>query len=289
MAKEWARDEREGWLCHLYGKDDEEGARNLPPDSVQHRLVDGLEGLLSHDVSPEDAAMQTASLIMSQEEISTPWANHIGLHLKATESFDDEKILQALADYLVELASLPDAIHKGPQAKTIELDSGFEQVELDRPIEIDGHTLWRDLPGYSMNLTESLQGPEQYLEVHGGHKKPLEAMQAWKNINTYIALVAVHPKAQAVPVLANHARLGVRTLAVALEHSNGTRLGRNAELHAPAAAQWLRIASKEIERVCAEGTQRFMTGDLWQSRGGTEVCDSARLAFWKSRLEDVGY
>jgi len=125
--------------------------------------------------------------------------------------------------------------------------------------------------------------------MHGGQKEPLEAMQAWKNINTYIALLAVHPKAQAIPVLANHACLGVRTLAVALEHSSETRLGRNSELHAPAAAQWLRIAGEEVERICAEETQQFMMGDLWQSHGGTEVCDSARLAFWKSRLKDMGY
>lgn len=125
--------------------------------------------------------------------------------------------------------------------------------------------------------------------MHGGHKEPLEATQAWKNINTFVALMAVHSKAQTIPVLANHAHVGVRTLAVALEHSSGTRLGRNSELHAPAAAQWLQIAGAEIETVCAEGTQRFMPGDLWESRGGTEVCDSARLAFWKSRLEDMGY
>ncbi len=114
-------------------------------------------------------------------------------------------------------------------------------------------------------------------------------MQAWKNVNTYLALLSVHPQAQKIPALAGMACLGPKTIAMALEYSSGSRLGKNSELHAPAVLEWLRIAGDEIERLCAEGTQRFGPGDLWTSRGGSDVCDNVRLAFWKYRLTDMGY
>lgn len=115
-------------------------------------------------------------------------------------------------------------------------------------------------------------------------------MQKWKNFNTYLALMAVHPKAQTIPVLAGEARLAFTTLATALEYPPGSKFGRNSELHAPAAAQWLRIAGKEIDRLCEEGTTQHYPGDLWKDRAmeGSR-CNSARLAFWKSRLTEMGY
>lgn len=114
-------------------------------------------------------------------------------------------------------------------------------------------------------------------------------MQKWKNFNTYLALMAVHPRAQAIPVLGDKTRLGFVTLSMALEHSPDTALGRNSGLHAPAAAQWLRIAGDKIEKLCEEGTGVMGAGDLWKDRGGAGVCNSARLAFWRSRLADMGY
>lgn len=306
MASEWAKSEREGWLCQLYGIDQDDGTRILPPDSIQSRMVDVLERVMSLDVSPKEGAAQTASLIMEQEDVDTPWNNHLGLHLHAAEVFDDEKVLEALVEYLIELASLPDAIHDGPDSRTFQTSYGTVQIEPGQPIETEDGRLWRDLPGYPINLTERLQGeytrsrtlillnltrlgPEQYRKIHGGHKEPLEAMQTWSNINTYVALMAVHPRAKTIPVLAHHARRGLITLAVRTEYSSGTWLGRNAGLHAPAAVQWLRIAGSEIERLCEAGTEQVFAGDLWQSRGGTDVCDSARLAFWKARLNELDY
>lgn len=158
MASEWARSQREGWLCYLYGEDNEDGTRTLSRDSVQYQLVDVLEHLLSFETSAKDAAAQTAFIMMAQKDVGTPWSNHMGMHLKAAESFDNEKVLQALVDYLVELATLPDTIHKGPELKTVETNQGTKEVELGQPIDIDGSALWRDLPEYSMNLGESLQG-----------------------------------------------------------------------------------------------------------------------------------
>lgn len=133
-------------------------------------------------------------------------------------------------------------------------------------------------------------GPEQYLKFHGGRSEPLEAMQQWKNFNTYLALMAVHPTAQTIPVLANTVRLGFRALVMALEEPLSSRLGRNSALHVPAAAQWFRLAGHEIARRCEQGSERCWAGDLWKGRGDDDkVCSSARLAFWKSRLAELGY
>lgn len=85
------------------------------------------------------------------------------------------------------------------------------------------------------------------------------------------------------------ARLGLKTLSMVLEYSPNTRLGQNVKLHVPAAAQWLRIAENEIERLCKGGTERMDTGDLWVGSGGGEVYDSAGLQFWRARIEAFGY
>lgn len=307
MSNEWTQTQRKGWLCKLYGTSIDDGTRALQHDTVQSQLLDVLDELISHKLPPNDAAIQTASKVLAQADVSTPWANIVGLVLNAAETFDDETVLQALIDYLAELASLPDAINDGPGVKTIDVGGGeIWHVQPGQTIRFAEGQLWRDLPMYSWNVTEHFQGeflqktraqafliisagPEQYLEAHGGSSTPLLAMQTWKKFNTFLALMAVHAKAQTIPVLAGKARLGLRALAMALENSPHTWLGRNSELHAPAAAQWLRIAGGEIERLCEAETERAMGGDLWESHSGAEVCDCARLAFWKSRLTDLGY
>jgi hypothetical protein len=76
---------------------------------------------------------------------------------------------------------------------------------------------------------------------------------------------------------------------MALEHSPQTRLGKNVNLHVPAAAEWFRIAGDGIEKLCEEETQNMDPGDLWTSQGGGEVCDSARLRFWNKRMLELGY
>ena len=124
--------------------------------------------------------------------------------------------------------------------------------------------------------------------MHGGSKEPLGAMQAWKNLNTYLALRAVHPRAHTIPAMVNK-KLGFRIFIMALEEPSGSRIGRNSELHASAAAQWLRIAGDEIEQLAEEETETWPEGQLWKDRGGSDLCDGARLAFWKSRLRDMGY
>lgn len=164
MASEWAQSQREGWLCKLYGEDNEDGTRVLPADCIQSQLLSVLESLLSLDISPSNAAAQTASLILTQEDVGTPWSNHIGMYYGAVQNINDENVLTILVDYLAELASLPDAINKGPGVKMVEVDNN--RFEPGQPIEIEGGKLWRDLPEFSWNLTEILQGKHHRTFLH---------------------------------------------------------------------------------------------------------------------------
>jgi hypothetical protein len=75
---------------------------------------------------------------------------------------------------------------------------------------------------------------------------------------------------------------------LALEYSPTTRWGKNVACHAPAAAQWLRIAEVEVEAWCKGETGRMKAGDLWVTRGRGDVCDLARLKFWRERVEELG-
>jgi hypothetical protein len=77
------------------------------------------------------------------------------------------------------------------------------------------------------------------------------------------------------------------TLVTALEHSPETHRGKNVDFHVPAAAEWFRIAGDEIEKLCRDKTEKLPPGDLWASQGGGEVCDSARLNFWKKRMLEL--
>lgn len=129
-------------------------------------------------------------------------------------------------------------------------------------------------------------GPELYL----AHSKPPEVAEAkWKSINTYVALLAKSQDAQKIPALAGSVKLAITTLFMALEHSPNTRLGRNVDLHVPAAAQWFSIASEEIEELCKNATVKMQAGDLWTEQGGSDVADLSRLEFWQQRLVELGY
>ncbi|KAF2632343.1 hypothetical protein BU25DRAFT_149644 [Macroventuria anomochaeta] len=165
-----------------------------------------------------------------------------------------------------------------PSTKTLEVGGGeIWHVKPGQVIKFAEGILWRDLPMFSWNLTERFQGPKLYLfDTNPNPATPLAAMTYWKNINTFTALVSVHPgvkkkTTQKAPVLANMAQIGRSTLARALEHSPGTRLGKNSELHAPAPAQWLRIAGDALEKLCAEAKERMPAGDFWRVGGGSEI------------------
>jgi hypothetical protein len=117
---------------------------------------------------------------------------------------------------------------------------------------------------------------------------PELAARKWSNVNTFVALLVRCLDVQNVPILAPQVVRARVTLALALEYSPTTHWGNNVAIHAPAAAQWLRIAGGEVEEWCKGETGRMKAGDIWVARGGGEVCDLARLAFWRQRLRELG-
>ncbi|KAI4625637.1 hypothetical protein J4E80_002769 [Alternaria sp. BMP 0032] len=275
MATEWARK----WLSD---------PSSTPASNQQITIIDEL---LSSKTSPKTCASATASLVEAQDDISFALADLVGVYYSAAESCTSLEELELLVAYLVELARQPDAVNRGPEARSWDVP-GLEpppKIGVGEVIVIEGKRLWSQLPGFSMHLTEKFQGPELWTHSIRNPATPEVATTKWKDFNTLLALTAHDPDAQITPALADYTRLSRVTLAMALEYSPNTRLGKNTAMHVPAAAQWLLIAGKEIEEMCEAGTESMNGGDLWVERGGSDVCDVARLQFWKERLRDLGY
>ncbi|KAI4712576.1 hypothetical protein J4E89_002844 [Alternaria sp. Ai002NY15] len=216
-----------------------------------------IDELLSSKTSPESSASATASLVEVQDDISFALADLVGIYYSAAESCTSSKELELLVAYLVALARLPDAVNRGPEARSWDVP-GLEpppKIEVGEVIVIEGKRLWSQLPWFSMYLTEKFQGPELWTHSIRSPATPEVATTKWKDFNTLLALTAHDPDAQTTPVLAYYTRLSRVTLAMALEHSPGTRLGKNTAMHVPAAAQWFLIAGKEIEKMCNEGLE----------------------------------
>lgn len=76
---------------------------------------------------------------------------------------------------------------------------------------------------------------------------------------------------------------------MALEHSPHTEFGKDIQLFAPAAAQWLHVAGDGLETICKKETEDFHAGDLWAANGGSDTCNIARFQFWKTRLTELGF
>jgi len=164
----WAQSQRKGWLCELYGKDDTTTTtttRRLPPSSAQSHLVTILTDTLSGHSAAAESARKTDALFTTciEVEANTLFMNLLGLQFAAAETLDDQVLLQRLVDYMVELASLPDAVNSKPGVQVIEvieMGEGKERrIEVGEVFELgeDGR-LWRDLPGFGWNLTERFQG-----------------------------------------------------------------------------------------------------------------------------------
>lgn len=153
----WIKGQRD-WLCQLYGRDGQDGKRELPQACVQSHLLRIFDNMLCDRLLPKDAATQTASVIMAEADVGCA-QNLIGLFHNAVDTFEDETVSQKLVDYIVALASLPDAHNDSNEAKM--MDCGGGQMVYVQPGDVmafeDG-TFWKDLPGFSMNFTESFQG-----------------------------------------------------------------------------------------------------------------------------------
>jgi hypothetical protein len=145
------------WLSKLYGKPDNNGTRVLPPESAQARLLCILDDLLSFNTSPQDAAATTASVLLAEDY--PPFMNLIGLYLGAAESYEEVNVLQALVDYFVAIASLPDAVNERPEARVLNpLDGWRTRIEPGEVIAVQRGRYWRELPDFNWNLAERFQG-----------------------------------------------------------------------------------------------------------------------------------
>jgi len=130
---------------------------STPASNQQVTIIDEL---LSSKTSPKSSASATASLVEAQDDISFALADLVGLYYSAAESCTSLKELELLVAYLVALARLPDAVNRGPEARSWDVP-GLEpprKIEVGEVIVIEGKRLWSQLPGFSMHLTEMFQG-----------------------------------------------------------------------------------------------------------------------------------
>ena len=144
MTTEWAKK----WLSD---------ASSTPASKHQITIIDEL---LSSKTPPKTCASATASLVEAQDDISYALADLVCVYYSAAESCTSLKELKLLVAYLVELARQPDAVNRGPEARSWDVP-GLEpppKIEVGEVIVIEGKRLWSQLPGFSMHLTEMFQG-----------------------------------------------------------------------------------------------------------------------------------
>jgi hypothetical protein len=156
MTSGWARTQGEGWLYRLVFPDEEEVQEKF----TTRQIFRILEDLMSHKASSKDLATETASLVASNP---AAWDDVLGIYLSAAEVVADEDALKALVDYIVQLASLPDAFNESHEALIvghIGYAGSSVRIEPGEPLVLGdgGKRLWRDLPNFSMNITERFQG-----------------------------------------------------------------------------------------------------------------------------------
>lgn len=150
------RDQEADWISRLLP------TQNLlhPDKSTPLDLFRLVGDVMSSRMSPEDAATQTASLVSRDPNT---WFDFVGIDVALAERIEDEDALAALVDYLAALASLPDAVNESQEAVIVE-HIGYEGASVRiEPGELlvigdSGKRLWKDLPGWSMNITENFQG-----------------------------------------------------------------------------------------------------------------------------------
>lgn len=160
MASNWAQNQEEGWLCRLV----DENPGDMSKVSTVWQLYGIFEDTMTRKVSAKDSASKTASLVSSTPKA---WYDVIGIYVTAAEKIADEDALEALVDYIVELASLPDALNESHELVVIDhIGHAGASVRINpgEPLVMGsgGKRLWRDLPDWSMEITERLQGRHSY-------------------------------------------------------------------------------------------------------------------------------
>lgn len=256
----------------------------LDPQSPRRHIIQTYQDVLESRCSPQDAAQRLADTIQGTEIL---YHNMWGCLFSAVEHFSDIKMLSSLADLLACLAGLPYSINT-PRI-VVDNDSIGElanQTDKLTIVNSEKELFWRDLPSFSLYLTERMQGPEAYLSR--GESDEI-ASRTWSNINTFVALL-VRDHATNFPIqFGTLVVYAFRALADTLEHPPKSRWGKNMAVHMPAACRWILLASDAVWEALDTGFEgepwTVLPGQLWQNQGGGWEIDGRRWAFWKYRFE----
>jgi hypothetical protein len=286
--KEYIR-QQHGWLGRLYPANSSADETSptpltLDPLSPRRHIIQTFRDVLESKCQPQDAAERLADIIQGIEVL---YHNMWGCFFSALEHFSDIKMLASLADLLACLAGLPYSINT-PRI-VVDDDSVRELADqTDKLTIINGEKelFWRDLPDFSLYLTERMQGPEAYLSRGESDET---ASRTWSNINIFVALL-VRDHATNFPVqFGTRVEYAFESLAFTLEHPPKSRWGENMAIHMPAACRWILLASDAIWEALDTGFEgnpwMVASGQLWKNQAGGREVDGRRWAFWKFRFE----
>jgi len=252
----------------------------LDPQSPQWHIIQTFQDLLESRCEPQDAAERLADIVRWTTHILTCYNNMWGCFFKAAEHFSDMETLSKLTDLLACLASLPGSINTirdpdDPSKKPIIIDD-----------ETDVEIFWKDLPEFSMNLSERMQGPEAYLAFNA---TPEDAKRKWTNMNTFVALLVRNHGAAFPKLFGGLVVFAFWTFAASLECPPDSLFGKNMPLRLPACCRWILLVGDVVREKMVQGYQgkprTASVGELWGNPVEVREVDGARWAFWKSRFE----
>ena len=271
------------WLAPLHpAKPEGHGTQStqpiLDPDSPQWHIIQTLRDVMESKCNPQEAAESLADIVQWTNDILRCYNNMWGCYFKAVEHFSDVEIFSKLADLLACLASLPGAINTTRDPK----DPSKEPIIIDGEVEI----FWKDLPEFSMNLTERMQGPEAYLAFDA---TPETASRTWTNINTFVAILVRNHGTAFPNLFGDLVVFAFWTLAASLVHPAGSRFGKNMVLRLPACCRWILLVGDVVREKLDQGYQgkpwTASVGELWGGPAEVREVDAARWRFWKERFE----
>lgn len=251
----------------------------LDPQSPQWQIIQTFRDVLESNCEPRHAAERLADIVRWTTHILTCYNNMWGCFFKAAEHFSDMETLSKLTDLLACLASLPGSINTirdpdDPSKKPIIIDD-----------ETDVEIFWKDLPEFSMNLTERMQGPEAYLAFNA---TPEDAKRKWTNMNTFVALLIRNHGTAFPDQFGGLVVFAFWTFAATLEDPPDSRFGQNMPLRLPACCRWILLVGDVVREKMDQGyrgkPQTASMGELWGDPAKMAEVNEARWAFWKSRF-----
>jgi hypothetical protein len=158
MADNKTQSKRDERFRKLYNAD-----MTSDSQSTSDQLVTVIDDMILEKYTPQAAAQRTASLVMRETEPETPFGEILAVCQHAAMALENENDMKKVVDFLIALASLPDAINDASEPKKAstynpEVKSGILTFRPGEAIVFETGVLWRDLPGWQMMITEEHQG-----------------------------------------------------------------------------------------------------------------------------------